>query len=98
MSETTAVAVVEGDEKEGSEEAKLTVSPAPGVSPEPGVYYGVPMAEYNSWNDCVRSSWLSRLLNRNSTPAHVRHAIDNPSGETDALRMGEAIHTAILEP
>ena len=40
----------------------------------------------------------SGLKSFRRSPAHHRHDLDNPRPETDALRVGTAIHTAILEP
>ena len=40
----------------------------------------------------------SSLKSFRRSPAHHRHQLDNPQPETDALRIGTAIHTAILEP
>lgn len=32
------------------------------------------------------------------SPAHLKHALDNPREETKALRVGKALHCAVLEP
>lgn len=46
--------------------------------------------------DAVSNSMLNHLWN--ASPAHLRYALDNPPKQTPALALGEAIHTAILEP
>lgn len=68
--------------------------PEPIVTPGPGVYPGTPMAGYHGW-DAASNSRLGRLA---KSPAHLRAYMDAPSKDTDALRLGRAIHCAILEP
>lgn len=64
------------------------------VTPEPGVYPGTPYAVYASW-DAARSSLLTKF---DKSPMHVRHEMLNPRPDTAATALGEAMHTAILEP
>jgi hypothetical protein len=63
-------------------------------TPGPGVYRGIPMAEYHAWN--AASNSRLNLLKR--SPAHLKAELDNPSPDTDAFRLGRATHAAILEP
>lgn len=63
--------------------------------PEPGVYPKVSAAEYHAW-DCASTSRLSILLNK--SPAHMRHAIEHPSTPTASMRLGTALHMAVLQP
>lgn len=62
--------------------------------PEPGYYPGVPADVYHQWDACSNS----RLQLIRRSPAHLRSHILTASGETDALRLGSAVHMAILEP
>lgn len=62
--------------------------------PNPGVYRGVPMADYHDWN-AASNSRLGKLMR---SPAHCKAAIDEVSEDTAALAFGRAAHTAILEP
>ena len=52
-------------------------------------------AEYDAI-PAVRSSWLKVLHTK--TPAHLRVAMDRAEADTDAFRLGRAIHTAVLRP
>lgn len=72
----------------------IDTTPAPGVYPGARVYPGASMQDYHSWN-CASNSRLSRIR---QSPAHLRAYLDQPSKDTDALRLGRAIHSAILEP
>ncbi len=63
--------------------------------PKPGIYPGVPFAEYAAW-DAINSSFLHRLATR--TPFHAKRDRENPKPETDALRIGRALHSYTLEP
>jgi exodeoxyribonuclease VIII len=63
-------------------------------APEPGIYRDVPMDVYQRW-DAVSNS---RLMLLDRSPAHLKAAIGSPKAETDALRLGTILHSAILEP
>jgi len=63
-------------------------------TPEPGVYDDVPAHEYHQW-DAASNSRLKIL--RDKSPAHLRYELDNPSEQTPAMMLGEAIHMAVLE-
>jgi hypothetical protein len=52
------------------------------------LYHGKDMQKY------VSSTMLKTLAH---SPAHLRHMLDNPMIETDALRQGKALHCAILD-
>jgi hypothetical protein len=61
--------------------------------PKPGLHRGIGYDTYARW-DAVRSSEL-KLFDR--TPAHARYALTHPE-ETSAQLLGNATHTALLEP
>lgn len=61
----------------------------------PGIYVDVPMSVYHQLAGASNSQ-LNKLYGR--TPAHLRAALDEPKPDTKALRIGRALHTAILEP
>lgn len=63
-------------------------------APGPGVYPGTAMDDYHRWA-AASNSRLSRLLR---SPAHLRAYLDEPQADTEALRVGRAIHAAVLEP
>lgn len=64
------------------------------ILPAPGLHLAVPFADYRAW-----PAMNHHTLNAGPTPAHVKHAIDNPGdGDTAALLMGRALHMALLEP
>lgn len=62
--------------------------------PGPGVYPGVPFEDYLRW-DAVSQSQLKELAR---SPAHLRAYLAQPDEDTDALRIGRAVHCAVLEP
>lgn len=64
------------------------------ATPEPGIYTGIPFAEYASWQ-AISNSALSRLR---KSPAHLRAYLDGAEEDTVALSFGRAAHMAILEP
>ena len=64
------------------------------VTPEPGVYPKIDMAEYHAWSAASNS----RLNHLRRSPAHLRAYLEAEHVETEALRVGSATHTAILEP
>lgn len=61
---------------------------------EPGWYPGLSMPAYLTL-DAMSASGIERLRR---SPLHFRHWKDTPSEETDAMRLGTALHTALLEP
>lgn len=63
-------------------------------APDPGIYPGLPMQEYLSW-DCASAGRLSDLRH---APAYMREKIVHPDAPTPAQIIGTALHTAILEP
>ena len=65
------------------------------MTPKAGIYPGIPFAEYKSWQG-INSTFLHTLATR--SPYHAKHDRDNPKEETDALRIGRALHSLILEP
>ena len=61
--------------------------------PTPGVYDGVPFAEYLTW-PYVNNSSLGPL---NKSPAHYRSAKESERADTDAFRLGRLAHCTALE-
>ena len=61
---------------------------------EPGVYYDVPFEEYCEW-PYVNNSSLTPL---DRSPAHYKHALDNPRESTKAQQAGSWVHRGVLEP
>lgn len=63
---------------------------------EPGIYSPAMLtnAEYHG-GELVTKSKLD-LIER--SPAHLKYQLDNPREETKALRIGKALHCAVLEP
>lgn len=59
-----------------------------------GIYRGVPAAEYHA----LPYASVHRLLDLARSPLHCRWNMDHPKEQTDDMRLGTAIHTAILEP
>jgi len=59
----------------------------------PGIYAGVPMGDYHA-DDALSRSRLVRLLD--DTPAAFKSGVS--IDETPAMRLGTALHLAILEP
>lgn len=71
-----------------------TTTARTGGTPTPGVYPGTAMRAYHAW-EAASNSRLTRLMR---SPAHMKAYIEGPPAETEALRLGRAIHTAVLEP
>jgi hypothetical protein len=63
--------------------------------PEAGIHPGTPFLVYQSW-DAINASFLTTLSHR--TPYHADHDRLVPKSDTDALRVGRALHSLILEP
>jgi hypothetical protein len=63
--------------------------------PEIGIHPGVLFSVYQSW-EAVNASFLTTLSHR--TPYHANHDRLHPKAGTDALRVGRALHSLILEP
>ncbi|MGE0456460.1 MAG: PD-(D/E)XK nuclease-like domain-containing protein [Vicinamibacterales bacterium] len=62
--------------------------------PAPGIYRGVPFADYTSW-DAASNSILGKLAR---SAAHARAALDGLDVDTEGKRLGRPIHTAVFEP
>lgn len=61
----------------------------------PGLHPDIPAADYHAWDACS----FSRLnILRTKTAAHLKEAMDHPPPQTDAMRFGSAVHTAVLQP
>ena len=64
--------------------------------PELGLFFDVPFEVYLAWEGLHHSN-LRIMVDQ--TPAHYHYACDHPEEvDTDAMRLGRAVHTAILEP
>jgi PDDEXK-like domain of unknown function (DUF3799) len=72
-------------------------SPALGATPapKPGLYRGVPSAEYRAW-DAINASLLRKL--RTAPPAQLRHDAGAPDKQTPAKLFGTVLHALLLEP
>ena len=55
---------------------------------------GTPLADYLAIPGAMSSSGLEKFRR---SPLHYRHALKHPDPETDAMRFGTAVHTAVLE-
>jgi hypothetical protein len=66
----------------------------PGFLLEPGVHENVPDAHYFALPYCSNS----RLSLLKRSPAHLKADIEMPEPSTDAMKLGTAIHAAVLEP
>jgi hypothetical protein len=62
--------------------------------PQPNIYPGIPFATYQQW-DAVNASMLTMLSRRSPWHAHYEQT---HSKESDALRVGRALHSYLLEP
>lgn len=62
---------------------------------EPGWYRDMSNEEYHG-SFGTSSSQLKTLLNH--TPAHLRYNMDQHKESTDAMNLGTALHTLVLEP
>jgi hypothetical protein len=61
---------------------------------EPGVYPGIPMDVYVTW-DAANYSVLKKF---DRSAAHAREMLTNPPDQTPAMALGTATHAAVLEP
>lgn len=62
---------------------------------KPGIFHGIPMAEYQAW-PAVSKSQLD-VLHRSPLDLHRQQTGQTEREETDAMRLGTAFHAAILE-
>lgn len=65
-------------------------APAPGI----GLHLGLSMADYLAY-PAVSASSLEDLA---ESPRRYRYALEHPTESTDDMRVGEALHMAVLEP
>ena len=59
-----------------------------------GAHQNIPLSEYRSW-DAINQTKLG-LLKR--SPAHFKHMSEQEDKITEAFTIGQAVHTACLEP
>lgn len=64
------------------------------MTPEPGIYPGVPFDEYVAW-DAVNNSFLWTMKTKNA--AYAKYEQEHPK-QTKALKYGEILHALALEP
>ena len=64
------------------------------IPTEPGIYKDITFADY-TLVDAVNASKLEPFMR---TPAHAREAMLHPGEGTEAMVMGHAFHTFLLEP
>ena len=62
---------------------------------KPGVYPNIAAFTYHQWEGASQSRL--KIL-RDKSPAHLRYALDHPEPQTDAMRLGAAVHTCVLQP
>lgn len=62
---------------------------------EPGLYPDIHADIYRAWPFAAQS--ILKVL-RDKSPAHAKQQLDNPPESTPALRLGAAVHTAVLQP
>lgn len=63
--------------------------------PADGLYEDIPAAVYHRW----RGASQSRLLTlRDKSPAHMKWEQEHPAEETPTFALGNAVHTAVLQP
>ncbi len=65
------------------------------ITPEPGIYPGVPATEYHAWNAASKSR-IAVLAEK--TPAHLDYILKHGSEPSDAKEFGDATHAALFEP
>lgn len=61
---------------------------------DPQLLKGLPFEEYRAM-DAVN---ISLLLELDQSPLAFRHRMGTPPGDSDAMRLGRAFHTMVLEP
>lgn len=66
------------------------------IAPAVGVHVGVPEEVYHEQWDAASNSQFSIL--KSKSPAHLMAHLAEPPKSTEALRIGHAVHSAILEP
>ena len=62
---------------------------------KPGIYEGVPFADYLAIPAVSNSGVLSTMR---TSPLHCRHAQTHPRPDSSSMALGRAAHCAILEP
>lgn len=62
---------------------------------EPGWYRDLSNEDYHG-SFGTSSSQLKTLIEK--TPAHLKHGMAHPTGPSDAMMIGTAVHTLVLEP
>lgn len=65
------------------------------MTPEPGIYYGIPFADYQRW-DAINPSKLKLLIS--DSPKAMWWAALHGKETTGAMELGGAVHAAVLEP
>ena len=63
------------------------------IPEDPQLIHGMPFEEYQALDALNISSLLLMLI----SPRHFRHGLDNQRPDTEAFRVGRAVHTLVLE-
>lgn len=61
----------------------------------PGLYAGISAEEYHRWP--YASQTILKIM-RDRSPLHAYQQMTNPPESTPALRLGDAVHVAVLQP
>lgn len=61
----------------------------------PGLYADIQADRYHRWPYASQS--ILKII-RDKSPAHAKEQMDNPTPPTPALKLGTAVHTAVLQP
>lgn len=62
---------------------------------EPGLHPGIEADVYHRWP--LASQTVLKIM-RERSPAHAKAYMDNPPQPTPAMRLGDAVHVAVLQP
>lgn len=65
---------------------------------DPGIYHDVPAPAYHAANNWLGSTSIKRWVAEDCTPRQWMWERDYPKDPTAAMSLGDAIHTALLEP
>jgi exodeoxyribonuclease VIII len=68
------------------------------ISREPGAYPEMPSHDYHALKDVLGSSSIKKWAEKGMTPRAWKFWREQPVTVTDPMKLGDAIHTAILEP
>lgn len=75
--------------------AATATTPQTTMPTQPGLYPDVPATDYHRWPAANQS--LLKVI-RDKSPAHARQEMLCPAGPTAAMKLGTALHVAVLQP